>query len=369
MDLDLKGVLDGIKGSVEGFSGRLAAMQSQLDAVDSKTQHRHVGGEGTKSLAAEIFENAEFQALGEKGGRGRIAIKVENWRKKSLTSTSVGASTSGVLGIDRLPGIVPIPYQQLRIRDLLRSTPTSQSAVDYVRVRTFTNNASPQAGDGTAKSESDFELESVSAKVQTIAHWCAVSKQCFSDVAGLEETVNGHLLYGLKLKEETELLAGDGTTNHVYGLVPQSTAFDVTLLSASAGWTRLDVIARAIQQAERSNYAADVIVLHVDDFWGLALTKDGFGTYVLGDPGVTTIPRLWGRPIAITNTLNSGTFLVGSSATALIRDRLEAIIEISDSHADYFTRNLLAIRAEERIALQVTHPGAWIYGSFTTSPA
>ena len=48
---------------------------------------------------------------------------------------------------------------------------------------------------------------------------------------------------------------------------------------------------------------------------------------------------------------------------------MEAIVEISDSHADYFTRNMLAIRAEERLCLQVMRPAAWIYGSMPTSPA
>jgi HK97 family phage major capsid protein len=369
MELEMKNVLDSIKGSVEAYGPRIDAMQRQLDAVDVATQHKFTGEFQTKGLAEEIFENAEFKRMGEMGARGRATIKIANFQQKTLTNTAAGFATSGVLAIDRLPGIVGTQFRQLRIRDLLRSQPTDLAEVDYVKVNSFTNNASPQV-EASDKSQSDLALTSVSERVRVLAHWIPCSKQIFSDLPGLSETINGHLMYGLKLKEEAELLAGDGTGEHLHGLIPQATAFNTALLSASNGWNRLDVIARAIQQAEMSDYAVDTIVLNTADFWSMALTKDGQGRYLFGDPAQATIPRLWGRPIAVTNSMTSGTFLVGSSATALIRDRQEAIIEVSDSHASYFTQNMLAIRCEERLCLQVMRPEAWIYSSsFTTSPA
>jgi len=369
VDIELKSALDGIRTTVEAFKAQQDALQKQADAIESKIAERiGVPGTETKGIADEIFENAEFKHLGEMGGRGRVAIKIADWQKKTLTNAAAGLSTSGVLQIDRLPGIVGVQFRQLRIRDLLRSQPTELAACDYVKVSAFSNQASPQV-EASDKAQSDLTLASVSAPVRTIAHWIPCSKQIFSDLPGLSETINGHLLYGLKLKEESQLLSGDGTGENLDGLITQATPFNTALLSASAGYNRLDVIARAIQQAEQSDYAVDVIVLNTDDFWGMALTKDSQGRYLFGDPSAATIPRLWGRPVAVTNSIATGTFLVGSSATALIRDRMEAIIEISDSHADYFVKNMLAIRAEERLCLQVMRPAAWIYGSMTTSPA
>ena len=369
MEAELKTVLDSIRESAAAHGPRLDQIQRQVDAIDVGLKERHGGGGvETKSLAQEIFEHEKFKQLGEMGGRGRVTIKIENFQQKTLTNTAVGASTSGVLSIDREPGIVSIQYRALRIRDLLRSKPTTEAVCDYVKVSSFVNHASPQQAEGFPKGESDLVLTSVSAAVRTVAHWIPVSKQCFADVAGLEEAINGHLMYGLKLKEETQILSGDNVGQSLNGLITQSTSFDTSLLVASAGWNRLDLIARALQQSERSEYNADVIILNTDDFWNMALTKNSQGSYLFGSPGATTIPRLWGRPVAVTNSITSGTFLVGSSLTALIRDRQEAIIEISDSHEDFFTKNMLAVRCEERLCLQVMRPAAWITGTFSTSP-
>jgi HK97 family phage major capsid protein len=245
--------------------------------------------------------------------------------------------------------------------------PTEAGMVDFVKVNTFTNNASPTV-EASLKNESDMTLTPASEKVQVIAHWIHCSKQVLSDLPGLSDLVNNHLLYGLRLKEETQLLSGDGTGVNLHGLVTQATAFNTALLNATAGYNRLDIIARAIQQAERADYSVDTIVLHTDDFWSMALTKSSWGTYLFGDPSASTVPRLWGRSIAVTNSLTSGSFLVGSSQTAVIRDRLEAIVDISENVNDDFIHNLVTLRCEERLALQVTRPASWITGSFTTSP-
>lgn len=376
LETQIKAMREEIIGKVGDQFTKMEAMQRQLDAVDQLAQGARSGSGGvfTKSIAEEIFENESFKALAENGGRGRAVIKIDDFSKKTLTNAAAGLSTSGVLTTDRLPGIVPVQFRQLRIRDLLRSAPTTSASVDYVKVSSFTNAASPQI-EAAAKGQSDMTLVPVQAPIRTIAHWIRASKQILSDLPGLQEAVNTHLLYGLNLKIETELLSGDGTAEHLSGLIPQATAFSAALLSsgvyppAPLTYSRLDIIARAVQQAERSDYSVDTIVLHTDDFWAMALTKTTTGEYIFGSPGATTVPTLWGRPVAVTNSIASSTFLVGSSQTALIRDRMEAVIDISGNVNDDFLKNMLVILAEARLALQVTKPAAWVTGTFVTSPA
>ena len=50
------------------------------------------------------------------------------------------------------------------------------------------------------------------------------------------------------------------------------------------------------------------------------------------------------------------------------RSPLELMVEISTEHASFFVQNLIAIRAEKRLALVVRRPASYVAGTFTTSP-
>ena len=43
---------------------------------------------------------------------------------------------------------------------------------------------------------------------------------------------------------------------------------------------------------------------------------------------------------------------------------MELTVEVSTEHMDFFVKNLVAIRAEKRLALVVKRPGSYITGSF-----
>jgi hypothetical protein len=79
------------------------------------------------------------------------------------------------------------------------------------------------------------------------------------------------------------------------------------------------------------------------------------------------VPSLFGLILIPTVSINKGTFLIGSgsSAASEVRDRQELLVEVSTEHMDYFVKNLVAIRAEKRLALLVKRPGSYVTGSFT----
>jgi HK97 family phage major capsid protein len=112
------------------------------------------------------------------------------------------------------------------------------------------------------------------------------------------------------------------------------------------------------------------VVLNTNDWWSIALTKDTLGRYILGSPQSLTTPRIFGLDVVPTTSIAQGTFLVGSGSpvAAEIRDRQEVQVEISTEHSDYFVRNLVAVRAEKRLALVVKRGGSFCAGTFSTSP-
>lgn len=351
---------------------RLDKLQKQADALDMKIA-RPAGGDAPKSLLDELKSCESLQRLAkDRSGRAILTFKgglAELERKTTITSATVGSATSGVLNPERMPGIVMQAQKRIFVRDVLPSAPTSNNAVDYVKVNAFTSAASPQS-EGVAKAEAALTFTTAAANVRTLAHWIPASKQVLDDMPGLELTIRNELVYGLKDKEELEILSGDNTGEHLNGLITQATSFTTGLLNAADGWEKADIIRRAIQQTETANETSPTwVALNPADWADIELAKDSTGRYIFGGPAAVLSPRLWGRTVIASNNVTSGTFLLGNSTGAMIRDREEITVEVSTEHANYFTENKVAIRCEERLALVVTRPGSFISGSLNTSPA
>jgi HK97 family phage major capsid protein len=353
---------------------RMDTMQKQLDAIDMRVQGHPVGsgGFGSGDLERELKENDSVARLvQDKKGTAIINLPSRLLERKTLiTSSGVGSATSGVLQIDRVPGIVAEARQVLRVRDLLTARPTALQVIDFVKVSAPMANASPQA-EGSEKHENEVAFTTASAQVKTIATWVPATKQVLDDFTELLAFIQGSLSYYVDAEEELQILSGDNTGQNLNGLITQATPFDAGLLAGS--WNYIDVIGRACQQiATAKETQPTFVVLNPADWWTIRLTKDDYGRYVLGDPmGPVNVQALFGLIPVPTTNIALGTFLVGAGTPEAveIRDRQETTVEISTQHSDYFTKNKIAVRAEKRMALVCKRPAAFVRGSFSMSPA
>jgi HK97 family phage major capsid protein len=370
-------ITQSIQKSIGTFSDRIAAVQTQCDAIDRKlTEKGGTGGFQRKTFRDHLKENESIQRLlRDRAGRAVITLEGDDVataleRKTTITSSALTWQTTGVLQIERIPGITPEPRAVLRVRDVLAQNPTSLQVIDFVKVTTPMTIASPQV-ESSPKAENALGLTSYSERVKTIATWIPATKQVLDDFQELGTYIENALPYYVNLAEEMQLLSGDGTGENLHGILVQSTAFNTGLLSPSAGWTRIDVIGRAIEQINLANEIQPTFVmLNPKDYWSLRLTKDSYGRYLLGDPQMLGSANVFGLDAVMTPSMPVGTFLVGtnSAVAAEIRDRMQLQVEISTEHQDYFVRNLVAIRAEKRLALVVKRGGSFITGTLNSSP-
>jgi HK97 family phage major capsid protein len=350
-------------------------LQKQVDALDVKLAEKHNQTvEQGNGVDKAIKECESLQRLmKDRRGSAVLQLKASDLmeRKTTITSAAVGQAVSGVLQIDRIPGITPEARQFLKVRDLLSAAPTSMQVVDFVKVNTPMNIASPVV-EASAKPENAVTFTSVSEKVRTIATWIPATKQILDDFTELSSYLNSTLPYYVNLEEELQLLSGDGTGENLHGLITQASAFNTGLLSASAGWNKIDIVGRAIQQITAAKELDPTfVIVHPNDWWGMRLAKDLYGRYILGDPQTNVRPSLFGLDVVPTTSITNGTFLVGSGSpiASQIRDRMEMQVEISTEHQDYFVKNLVAVRAEKRMVLVVKRATSYVTGTFTTSPA
>ncbi|MGK7441442.1 phage major capsid protein [Salmonella enterica] len=308
---------------------------------------------GQQVISAEALKT--FSASVEGGKRFSIPVNA------ALISSGVA---EGVVEPQRLPGIDTAPKQRLFIRDLIAPGRTSSPAIFWVQQTGFTNKAAVVA-ENTTKPYSDIAFATKITPVTTIAHMFKASKQILDDFAQLQSTVDAEMRYGLKYVEEQEILFGDGTGVHLHGIVPQASAFSAEFRVEQQNG--IDDLRLAMLQAQLARFPASGHVLHFIDWAKIELTKDTLGRYILANPSGLTGPTLWGLPVVATEAAAfKGKFLTGAfNAGAQIFDREDANVVISTENADDFEKNMISIRCEERLALAVKRPEAFIYGSFT----
>lgn len=346
-----------IEERIEQLSTRNTDLEQKLAA------RRGGGGDQVKSLGQLVIENDKIKAFAAAGGKGTVSVSVQN------AITSAAGSAGSLITPDRETEIVGIPRRQMTIRQLLQQGRTTSNSIEYGRMKTRTNNAAVVA-EGVQKPESNYEWEQADAPVRTIAHWVPVSRQAMDDVPLLQSEIDGELRYGLDFVEEAEILKGDGTGQHLHGLVAQATDFAVPSGFVVQAPSKIDVLRLAILQASLAEYSADGIVLNDIDWADIELTKDGENRYIFASVVQLVGPQLWGRPVISTQAMDVSEFLVGAfRMAAKIYDRMDTEVLISSEDRDNFIKNMLTVRAEKRLALGVKRPGALVTGDFSDALA
>lgn len=336
-----------------GLQARVHEIQQRLDRGDGPGK-----SEPEKSFGEQFVED---QAVKDWAAGGPTKGKTDVRFKATITSATTDAAGSAGAAVQttRLPGLLELPQRRLTVRDLISPGRMDGNSLEYVRETGFTNAAAPVA-EGAPKPESDLKFDLITTSAKVIAHYMKASRQIIDDFSQLRSIIDQRLLYGLAYVEEGQLLNGDGTGQNLHGIIPQATAFAAAF--APEAPTAIDTLRLAMLQAVLAEYPATGHVLHPTDWARIELTKDTTGRYIIGNPQGTIGPTLWGLPVVATQAIAADKFLTGAFRLgAQLFDRWDARVELGYVNDD-FTRNLVTILAEERLALAVYRPEAFIYG-------
>jgi HK97 family phage major capsid protein len=346
---------------------KMNGLGEQLAELEQKLARQGPGADpAIKSLGEQFVESERVKAwLGQDSKRGKVDFTMKA-TLTSATSASAGSVGDGMQNT-RLPGILPLPQRRMTVRDLLSQGQMDGNTLEYVKETGFTNNAGMTA-EAAAKSQSDITFDLVTTSAKVIAHYMKASRQILDDVSQLRTTIDNRLLYGLAYKEETQLLNGDNTGQNLNGLITQATAYSAPI--SIADQTMIDVLRLAMLQAVIAEYPATGHVLNPTDLAYIETLKDTLGRHIIGDPQGTIEKRLWGLPVVETQAMTARKFLTGAfKLGAQVFDRWQARVEVATENEDDFIKNLVTILAEERLALAVYRPEAFIYGDFDTALA
>ncbi len=295
---------------------------------------------------------------------------------KDLVTGASDTSAGALVQAQRLAGITDTaPARELLIRDLCTNVPTTSDLFEYVQITGKTNNAATVAEATTSddigsgdpvvteaqaglKPESALTFTVKASAVETIAHLIPITRRAAGDAGQVLALINQFLLDGLGEKEEDQFVSGDGSSPNLRGILNT-----VGIQTRVAAGTDLDSVAMAIRDVRVARRRPTALVVNPLDWYteGFLLAKDANGHYQIANPlaSIDQIPALWGLQVVVSDAVPENTAIVGDFRQAVVADRMQSSIYMTDSHKDWFARNMLAILAEERVGFGVLDPAAF----------
>lgn len=358
---------------------RVKALRQQLDRAreadatsatfDRVTRLERHGG--ISAFAQQLTKTAFGQYL--TAHRGRLVRSGPSWTTPPLDLIGFGGGGDGLMALssdpasggalvlpDVQPGILPAPTRRLVVADLFSQGTTASNSVTFMREKSIDNQAAAVA-EGAVKPQSAITFEAANEPVRKIATWLEVTEEIIEDVDGLAAYLNTRLRHFVLLEEEEQLLTGNGVAPNFAGVLTRpGLAPSIARVDPE---NNSDVLLRQISAIEiATEMPVDSIVMSPDNWNAVLLLKDDNGNYLAGGgPFGNGLPKtLWGRAVAVTPKMPAGTGLVGAFKTgATFRRRTPVRVQASNSHADFFIKNLIALVAEERGALVIYREGAF----------
>jgi HK97 family phage major capsid protein len=325
------------------------------------------GGSIADYIVPAVLETK--QSLG--GGRWTTGpIELDGFDYRGIGAKAVVSEVaSPVITPDYQAGIVPTLFRRLTIQDLLAAGSTDSNQITYAQETTATNAAAAVAEEG-AKPESTIILTLVNDPVRKIATFLPISDEMLEDLPAARAYLDARLRLFVSHVMEAQLLNGSGTAPNIRGLLNRT---GVQTLVTTAGLTGVKTIEAVFDAATlvatNAFMDADAFVIHPTDWARVRKQREdtggaGTGGYLAGSPfgaagGIGGV-GLWGMRVVVTSAITVGTMLVGAfrqAAQAFFRSGL--VVEASNSHADYFQKDITALRAEQRAALAVYRPAGF----------
>lgn len=326
---------------------------SLLTLIGKKTEEGNMGeGKKANSLGEYFVENLKKRSL-VKGEKFSV-VSPAFVKAASDVQTSPAAAVDWATTFDR--NVVTAARTALVIRDLFGAETISGSTLQYL-VEGAIEGAPAVTAEGAKKPQVHFaDPTPVTVALKKIACHIKESDEYINDYPFLASAINGRLLYELGLIEQntlvTDLVGTSGIQTDSATWTGSSTATDIAEL----------ILQAAMDVQEQSGFAADAIVMNPANWYTLRVAKaSGTGEYFGGGFfGAQNIPNLWGIPVCVTTAVTGSQIIVGAFKTCgSVVSNGGVSVEAVNTNEDDFIKNLMTIRAEERLALAVRRPAGF----------
>ena len=286
---------------------------------------------------------------------------------KQLISGADVTSAGAFVNPDYTGIYEPLGRFPLNVLGLVARRTTTSDLVEFVRQTRQVTEAAPTpeanvkypsgaTGEITGtKPQGHMNFERVTAPVRTIAVYVGATKRALADASQIRGIIDQELRDDLQEELENQIINGNGVGENMTGVLNTANilvqAFAANMLQTTRqAITTLEVAGRSTPTAW---------VFNPVDWETIELTQDANLRYYFAGPFGLGPRTLWGYPVVTSQTLPPGAALIADWRKAVLWDREQASISVTDSHDDWFIRNLIAILAELRAAFGLIRPSAF----------
>lgn len=347
--------------------GKVGMAPPSTAPEDAKTiGEAFVRSDGYKALKAQGF-------TGDRWTTGAVEMGMKLVDGQSLTVESItGAGGSLPLAPQVARGVLPLPEERPAVADLFPSGEATTNTLVYLEETSVTpgvltspylTSSAPAVdpvvtAEGGLKPAAFIDFTKRSVALEKLAAFLPISEEMIEDEPALASYINTRLAMFVRQAEDARIIdkllaATPGTAG--YAELGGNNIFD----SIMAGITSVRI---------EGGMEPDGLLINPTDFAKMAVAKASTaGNYLSGGPYGAAANNPWGLRTVVTAAVAAGSPIVGAFREGGQVWRKGGItVEASNSHSDYFRRNLVAIRAEERVILAVYRPKAF-QTLFTTS--
>ena len=347
-----------------------AGLVARIGAIEPGGEKDGDEPEAAKTLGEHFVKSVGESGLSRVKSVSGTVIAAPEFKANTDTQAVPSSLSDFLTTFDRT---VVRAYRRPTVSDLLGTGTigAASNSVSYL-VEGSVEGAIAAVAEGGAKPQLHMTDPTVrNDALKKIAGFLKFTDEMAEDADFWVSEINNRGLYLLSLAEEAQLLTGSGSGANVEGLLNRSGVQTEAAASVvDAGDDNANAIFRAMTKVQTATgLNADGIVINPADYQNLRLRTDANGQYYgggyfagqYGNGGVMEQPPIWGLRTVVSAAVSAGTVVVGAFGTAATVYRKGGVrVESTNSHASDFTSNLITTRIEERIALAVRIPAAFV---------
>jgi HK97 family phage major capsid protein len=359
---DNASALESVKSELEATKAQISVVKDEIEKLEAKQNRSKMNQTEVKgfnaSLADAIEQNGDNLAKLARGEQKRSSFILDT---KAVGNMTEAVNLTGDITRQYANQVYALPSRKVHLRSLLPIGTINQGLFTFP-YESGGEGAPAAQVQGSSKAQVDFDITMKDAAAQYIAGYVRISRQMLDDIPAMTSFLQSRLLEKYLIAEDAQILSGDGTAPNLQGILGVATA------ATGAATVDVEQLVQAIAQLESSNYSATGIMVNPTDWAAIMNTKNTNAAYSLPASTVVTTDgnvSIAGIPLYKSTAIAVDKFLVGDwSMGAQIMQNQGISVQFSEMDGDNFTKNLITVRVEARIALPIYYAGAFVYGDF-----